>query len=166
MLTIAYFGEVFMDPMPLRPIVPQTLGSVGQRIVLIAVGGMFVLVGALGLTDMSDPASDVINVAVLAVGAWVVFRGFLLGLRVDAKGVIDRGIGRSRAVPWCAIREVETDTLGLGAVRTGSPGLVLKSGEKIPLKSLASYSHRATKANLFLLKDLHAQHLSACPDCA
>ncbi|MCT4357862.1 hypothetical protein M5362_32675 [Streptomyces sp. Je 1-79] len=68
-------------------------------------------------------------------------------------------------MPWCALREVDTDTQRLGAVRTGAPGLVLKSGEHIPLTSLASYSHRITEANLALLKSLHATHLATCPDC-
>ncbi|MFF1415752.1 hypothetical protein ACFVX6_39290 [Streptomyces sp. NPDC058289] len=137
----------------------------GQRIVLVLVGGLFGVVGATGFAGATDPASILINVSVLVFGAWVVFRGFLLGLRIDTKGITDRRVGRSKSVPWCVIREIDTETQGLGAVRTGAPGLVLKGGEHIPLTSLASYSHRTTEANLALLKSLHATHRVTCPDC-
>ncbi|MEV6583767.1 hypothetical protein AB0M92_37170 [Streptomyces sp. NPDC051582] len=106
---------------------------------LILVGSPFAVVGAAGLAGAPDPASILIDASVLGFGAWVVFRGFRLGLRIDGKGITDR---------------------------TSTPGLALKGGEHIPLTSLASYSHRITEANLALLKALHATHLATCPGCA
>ncbi|MEV7373307.1 PH domain-containing protein [Streptomyces sp. NPDC090301] len=148
------------------PASAHTLGSAGQRIVLIVVGGVFGLLGAVGLTGAADPAGVVIYSVVLAAGLWLAFRGGLVGLRVDASGITERGLGRSRTVSWCAVREVAVSTQGLGPARTGSPGLVLKDGRSLPLTAIASYSSRTLQADLALLTSAHTAHLGACGACA
>ncbi|MFB6619859.1 hypothetical protein ACFCV9_37515 [Streptomyces sp. NPDC056367] len=138
----------------------------GQRLVLVAVGSIFAFIGAIALTEAAEPIKVAIYSAVLAGGIWIVFRGSLMGLRIDAMGITERGMGRSRTVPWCAIHEVSTGTQGLGPVQTGAPGVVLKGGERMPLTAIASHSRHTTQADLALLKALHAAHLADCPVCA
>ncbi|MFB7233961.1 hypothetical protein ACFCXK_04185 [Streptomyces sp. NPDC056269] len=149
-----------------RQVPAHTLGAPGQRIALSLVGGVFGLLGAMGLIGAADPAGVVIYSVVLAAGLWLAFRGSLVGLRVDASGVTERGLGRSRTVSWCAVREVVVSTQGLGPAQTGSPGLALKDGTSLPLTAIASYSSRTVQADLALLTSAHTAHRGACGACA
>ncbi|MFD0078758.1 hypothetical protein ACFVIY_40990 [Streptomyces sp. NPDC127166] len=99
------------------PIPTQTLHRPGQRIVLFMVGSGFALLGAGALISgkvAADPAGVVIYTAILAGGAWMAFRSCVMGVRIDSSGLTERGLGRSRVVPWCGISVVNTG---------GGPGL-------------------------------------------
>ncbi|MFB7449864.1 PH domain-containing protein [Streptomyces sp. NPDC056194] len=150
------------------PIPTQTLHRPGQRIVLFMVGSGFALLGAGALISgkvAADPAGVVIYTAILAGGAWMAFRSCVMGVRIDSSGLTERGLGRSRVVPWCGISAVNTGG-GPGLAPAHAPGLILKNGEHIGLGALASYSSRAVDADFALVKSLHTSHVAGCPDCA
>ncbi|MFI1660426.1 hypothetical protein ACH4ZU_36760 [Streptomyces sp. NPDC020472] len=44
--------------------------------------------------------------------------------------------------------------------------MILKTGERIGLGALASYSSRAGDADFALITSLHAGHIANCPNCA
>ncbi|MFF5969948.1 PH domain-containing protein [Streptomyces sp. NPDC012769] len=113
----------------------------------------------------ADPVSAVIYTVIGAGGAWTAFRSCVLGVRIDSTGLTERGLGRSKVVPWCVIGAVDTGD-GPGLAPAHTPGLILKNGERVGLGALASYSSRAVDANFALLKSLHAIHVMACPSCA
>ncbi|WP_143664548.1 PH domain-containing protein [Streptomyces sp. NRRL B-24572] len=100
-----------------------------------------------------------------AGGAWMVFRSCVLGVRIDSTGLTERGLGRSKVVPWCVIGAVDTGE-GPGLAPAQAPGLVLKNGERVGLGALASYSSRTVDADFALIKSLHAIHVIDCPSCA
>ncbi|MFE6868843.1 hypothetical protein ACFVFS_20070 [Kitasatospora sp. NPDC057692] len=148
------------------PILARTLRRPGQRVALFMVGGVFALIGALMLVSGEvDPAGVALYAVILAGGAWVAFRSCVMGVRIDSTGLTERGLGRSKAVPWCAISAIDTGD-GPGPAPAGAPGLILKNGEHVGLGALASYSSRAIDADFALLKSLHADHVAGCPDCA
>lgn len=110
------------------PIPAQTLSRPGQRVVLFMVGSAFALIGAGTLVSgevSSDTAGAVIYALAAAVGAWIAFRSCVMGVRIDSAGLTERGLGRSKVVPWCVISEVTTGD-SPGAASAGAPGLVLK----------------------------------------
>ncbi|MFJ8011130.1 PH domain-containing protein [Streptomyces sp. NPDC096339] len=149
-----------------NPIPPQTLHRPGQRIALFMLGGACALAGAATLTagGATGAIGVVIYVAVFAGGVWTAYRSCVMGVRIDAAGLTERGLGRSKYVPWCAIGSVETgDGPGLAPAR--APGLILKSGEQVGLGVLASYSSRTVHADLALIKSLHAAHVAGCHGC-
>lgn len=123
-----------MEPPSLRPIPTRTLHRPRQRIVLFMVGGLFALMGAAMLIsgDAADPASAVLFAVIAAGGLWIAFRSCVMGVQIDSMGLTERGLGRSKVVPWCAIGAVNTGD-GPGLAPTEAPGLVLRNGEKVGL---------------------------------
>ncbi|MFJ7990525.1 PH domain-containing protein [Streptomyces sp. NPDC096351] len=102
---------------------------------------------------------------VLAGGAWMAFRSCVMGVRIDSKGLTERGLGRSKVVPWCVISAINTAD-GFGLAPAEAPGLILKNGEHRSLAALASYSGGAVDSDYTLIKSAHTNHVAACPDCA
>lgn len=147
------------------PIPARTLSSAGQCVVLIMVGSVFGLLGVAGLVMTGDAASIAIYAGCLAFGGWIAFRACFLGLRIDTGGVTERGLGRSRSVAWCEIREAYLDARGTGPVQSVLPGVVLRSGERVPFQAIASYSRRAAQQRMNALRSAHAAHLAVCPAC-
>ncbi|MFE5909685.1 hypothetical protein ACFQ6B_11475 [Streptomyces wedmorensis] len=132
------------------------------------VGGVFALLGAGMLISgkvASGPAGVVIYTVCLAGGAWIAFRSCVMGVQIDSTGLTERGLGSSKVVPWCAISVVNTGD-GPGLAPAEAPGLTLKSGERVGLGALASYSSRTADADFVLIKSLHASHVADCTNCA
>lgn len=156
-----------MEPPSLRQIPTRTLHRPGQRIVLFVVGSLFALMGAGMLIsgDAADPASVVLFAVIAAGGVWIAIRSCVMGVRIDSMGLTERGLGRSKVVPWCAVGAVNTGD-GPGLAPTEAPGLVLRDGEKLGPGALASYSRAAVEADFTLIKSLHATHVTDCPNCA
>ncbi|MGW2017845.1 PH domain-containing protein [Streptomyces sp. NPDC001927] len=150
------------------PIPTQTLHRPWQRTALIMVGSTFALLGALTLiggAGASGLAGTVFNTVTVAFGIWFAFRGCAMGVRIDSAGLTERGLGRTKVVPWCSISTVETGD-GPGLAPAEAPGLILKNGEHTGLGTLASYSSRAVEADFALIKSLHTTHITGCPNCA
>ncbi|MEU6621988.1 hypothetical protein ABZ926_14605 [Streptomyces litmocidini] len=146
----------------------QTLRRPGQRAALFTVGSGFALLGAGALINgmaATDPVSAVIYTVIGAGGAWMAFRSCVLGVRIDSTSLTERGLGRTKVIPWCVIGGVDTGD-GPGAAPAQAPGLVLKNGERVGLGALASYSSRAVDADFALIQSLHAAHATDCPSCA
>ncbi|MGA5196551.1 hypothetical protein [Streptomyces exfoliatus] len=155
-----------MDTSP-RPMVPRTLHRPGQRFALFVVGSSFALLGAGMLTQAATTGlvGVLLYVVVGLGGAWVAFRSCVMGVRIDSAGLVERRLGRSKVIPWCAIGEVDTGA-GPGMAPAGAPGLVLRDGERVALGALASYSSRVVDADFSLIRCLHTAHVAECPDCA
>ncbi|WP_435972141.1 PH domain-containing protein [Streptomyces sp. Qhu_M48] len=155
-----------MGPASSLPSPARRLGSTGQNVALIAVGSLFLLLGAVCTVKVAhDLAGVIIYVSCAVLGVWIAVRGGSMGVRVDATGITERGLGRSRTIPWCKIREVSTTTQGIGPFRTGAPGLVLEDGAQVPLHALASASTTATATDIDTLTSAHAAHRAACGHC-
>ncbi|MGA5066396.1 hypothetical protein ACPB9E_21985 [Streptomyces exfoliatus] len=155
-----------MDTSP-RPMVPRTLHRPGQRFALFLVGASFALLGAGMLTQTVTTGfvGVLLHAVILVGGVWVAFRSCVMGVRIDSTGLAERGLGRSKVIPWCAIGEVDTGA-GPGMPPAGAPGLVLRKGERVTLGAIASYSSRVVDADFSLIRSLHTAHVAECPDCA
>ncbi len=131
-----------MDTSP-RPMLPRALHRPGQRFGLFLVGASFALLGAGMLTQaVTTGFVGVLLYAVILVGGvWVAFRSCVMGVRIDSTGLVERGLGRSKVIPWCA-------------------------SERVTLGALASYSSRVVDADFSLIRSLHTAHVAECPDCA
>ncbi|GGT57960.1 hypothetical protein GCM10014713_59420 [Streptomyces purpureus] len=84
--------------------------------------------------EAADPAGVVISTVSLAGRAWGAFRSCVMGVQIHSTGLTERGLGRSKVVPWCAISAVTTrDSPGLAMAWPwlSLPGLTLKNGEHI-----------------------------------
>ncbi|MFF4104038.1 hypothetical protein [Streptomyces sp. NPDC001903] len=112
-----------------------------------------------------DPFGIVLYVVMGAGSLWIVFRSWVMGVEINSTGLTERGLGRSKAVPWCAIDTVITGA-GPGMAPSQAPGLVLKNGKQVGLGALASFSSRIVDRDFALIKSLHATHVTDCPKCA
>ncbi|MFE2011383.1 hypothetical protein [Streptomyces sp. NPDC059491] len=121
--------------------------------------------GALPLIT-TDPAAVVLYVVVGAAGLWVACRSLVMGVRIDAAGLTERGLGRSKVFPWCAISAVQSGGGPGVAAPTQAPQLLLRDGRQAGLGALASYSGHVVEADFVLIKSLHATHTADCPNCA
>ncbi|MCX4985112.1 PH domain-containing protein [Streptomyces sp. NBC_00572] len=154
-----------MQPTSDLPIPTHHLGSTAQQVVLTTVGGVFALVGVLAFFKADGPFGIVLLLVIGVAGAWIAVRGAVVGVRVDAAGITERGLGRSRTVSWCSLREVTTSLRGTGPAGTGAPSLVLRDGTEVPLPAISSYSPRATQTYLDVISGAHAVHRAACRGC-
>jgi hypothetical protein len=143
----------------------HTLRRTGQSLLLFVCGSTFALLGVGMVVQGSDPVSTSMGVAAAAGGGWCVFRSCLLGVRIDHRGLTERGLGRSVSVPWCAIQAVEPGA-SPGPAPAAGAAVLLKSGERVGLGALASYSGRTLGADLALIRALHSTHAAECPACA
>ncbi|MFF3214121.1 PH domain-containing protein [Streptomyces sp. NPDC002886] len=157
-----------MEPTSPSPIPTRILNRPGQQVVLFMVGGLFALLAAGMLISGSvagDPFGLVLYAVIGAGGLWIVFRSCVMGVRIDPTGLTERGLGRSKVVPWCVIGAVSTGD-GPGLAPAQDPGLVFKNGERVGLGALASYSSRVVEADFALIKSAHASHVTDCTNCA
>ncbi|MCX4540825.1 hypothetical protein OOK52_09215 [Streptomyces sp. NBC_01565] len=95
------------------------------------VGSLFALMGAGMLIsgDAADPASAVLFAVIAAGGVWTAFHSCVMEVQIDSMGLTERGLGRSKVVPWCTVGAVNTGD-GPGLAPTEAPGLVLRDGER------------------------------------
>lgn len=154
-----------MDSAAPAPIPARTLYSPWQRLALIAVGGLFALIGGLAWFTDLDVAGMVIYAVGGGFGLWIAVRGGMAGVRIDEKGITERGLGRSRAVGWCSIRAVAPADQGAGPLKTVFTELVLTDGTTRPLQVVASYFPRAAEADLHVITTAHAAHRATCQTC-
>ncbi|MEU6934762.1 PH domain-containing protein [Streptomyces sp. NPDC046374] len=112
---------------------------------------------------------EVAGMVIYAVGGgfglWIAVRGGMAGVRIDEKGITERGLGRSRAVGWCSIRAVAPADQGAGPLETVFTELVLTDGTTRPLQVVASYFPRAAEADLHVITTAHAAHRATCQTC-
>ncbi|MFK0050047.1 hypothetical protein ACIQU4_39255 [Streptomyces sp. NPDC090741] len=156
-----------MEPTSPSPI-PTSLHRPGQQIVLFLVGCVFALLAGGMLISGSvagDPFGIVLYVVIGAGSLWIVFRSWVMGVEIDSTGLTERGLGRSKVVPWCAIATVITGA-GPGLAPSPTPGLVLKNGKQVGLGAIASSSSRVVDRDFALIKSLHTTHVTDCPNCA
>ncbi|MFF3212712.1 hypothetical protein ACFYYB_18830 [Streptomyces sp. NPDC002886] len=150
------------------PPMPTCIHRSGQRMALFLVGGVFALLGVVMLVDglaAGDPFGVVLSVVIGAGGFWIVFRSCVLGVEIYSTGLTERGLGRSKVIPWCAIDTVGTGD-GPGLAPAQAPGLLLKDGTSVGLGAIASSSSRIVDRDFALIKALHATHVTGCPHCA
>ncbi|MFE2283716.1 hypothetical protein ACFXDJ_06025 [Streptomyces sp. NPDC059443] len=148
--------------------IPSSIHRPGQQIVLFLVGCVFALLAAGALISGSfagDPFGIVLYVVLGAGGLWIVFRSRGLGVEIYSTGLTERGLERSKVIPWCAIDAVSTGA-GPGLAPAQAPGLVLKNGKRVGLGAIASSSSRIVDRDFALIKSLHATHVAECPNCA
>ncbi|MFB7609912.1 PH domain-containing protein [Streptomyces gardneri] len=92
-------------------------------------------------------------------------RGGMAGVRIDANGITQRGLGRTRTVEWCSIREVVPAHQGVGPVRTGLPEIALTNGTRLPLQAIAARSTSGARSDLDTITAAHVAHRATCRTC-
>ncbi|MER8044633.1 PH domain-containing protein [Streptomyces sp. NPDC094032] len=155
-----------MEPASARPVPARTFYSAGQRVALIVGGSVFALMGALAWFNDVDAVGMVLYTVAAAMGVWLAVRGGMVGVRVDAKGVTERGLGRSRTVGWCSVRDVVAAGQGAGPLATSFPVLVLDDGAELSLQAVATYSSSTAQEYLRYITTARAAHRAACRNCS
>ncbi|MGW2016813.1 PH domain-containing protein [Streptomyces sp. NPDC001927] len=154
-----------MEPTSALPIPARTLYKPWQRVALIAAGSVFTLTGALVWPHDTSTFSRALYTLLALYGLRFAIRGGMAGVRIDAMGITQRGLGRTRTVEWCSIREVIPAHQGVGPARTGLPEVALTNGTRLPLQAIAAHSTSDAQADLDAITTAHAAHRATCQTC-
>ncbi|MFD4152977.1 PH domain-containing protein [Streptomyces hydrogenans] len=116
---------------------------------VFAMGLVFVLMGAGGVSAGDFRQDTVLIVLFLTLGGWISLRAPFMGVRVDSRGVRYRGVLKSTSVPWSEIDAVVVDYVagGGGLLEAEVPVVKKANGKEMPLLVLAGYTAGQPRVN-------------------
>ena len=117
-----------------------------QRVVCVAVGVVFLLIG-IGELVSGRVGAQIFGGVLLAAALGFAARGSLVGLTVNGDGLTERTIERTRRISWNEIQDLSvTGSRGNAGEPRYDISVILQGGEAVRLRSSGRISPGRAKA--------------------